>query len=131
MAKKKTDVVEEVVYVESSDAFAADMQHIQHEQAFEIQQSSKRFPALVMMRSFLKVIGIILGILYFIVAFILLFTSETFGQGLLYFLLALGVAFLLLVLCFFFAEFIEVMLSIEHNTRLMIPKTKGKSKAKK
>ncbi|MCB9809434.1 hypothetical protein H6771_00440 [Candidatus Peribacteria bacterium] len=126
MAKApSTDIIEEVVE-ETPEQFQQSMRAVQTEQLADLQQAAKRYPALVTMRSFLKVLGVVFALVYLVVGIILLFTSETFGQGLLYFLLCIGGAFLLLVFCYFLAEFIEVMLQIEHNVRTVAQRTEKK-----
>jgi len=111
------EIVEEVVYEDAGDSLKEELKRIQQEKIEGLQESAKRYPALVTMSGALKFVGMIFGIMHVLVAFILLFTAETMGEKIMFFFVTLALGFFFFVFFYFLSEFIEILLSVERNQR--------------
>ncbi len=76
-----------------------------------------RYPGLKLVIQFAKVIGIILAVIFFLLAFIQLFVADGWGDKFIGFLACLGLALIFGAVGYSIGDFLQVFIDIEENTR--------------
>ncbi len=78
-----------------------------------------RYPGLKFVSRFCKIFGIVIAVVFFVVAIIMLFVQEGWDK-LFYFLGAIGLGIIYTIVGFFLGDFCQILVDMEENTRKRI-----------